>query len=107
MPWMNFDLLDGKPSVGFSLKPEDAERFMSFMRECEAAKKDGERLEWFMRQVCGHELRRIGITTSGGLSREDIDFAMANEERARTALHGHGLSEPQRSSGGTGASDAG
>lgn len=90
MPWMNFDLLDGKPPVGFSLKPEDAERFMAFMQECQDAKKDGSRLEWFMRQVCGHELRRIGITTSDGLRREDIDSVMENEDHARRALHGQG-----------------
>jgi hypothetical protein len=88
MPWMNFDLLDGKAPVGFSLKPDDAERFMQFMRECQDAKQDGSRLEWFMRQVSGHELRRIGVVTSAGLTRADLDAAMENEECAQRALHG-------------------
>ena len=41
MPRFNFDLQDGKPPVGVSLKPEEAERFMSvmsFMSECQALK---------------------------------------------------------------------
>jgi hypothetical protein len=39
MPWMNFDLEDGNPPVGFSLKLEDAERFVAFMDECQRIKE--------------------------------------------------------------------
>lgn len=42
MPVMNFDLEDGKAPVSFTLKPEDAERFMAFMNECNKAVKDME-----------------------------------------------------------------
>lgn len=38
MPFMNFDLEDGLPPVSFTLKPQDAERFMAFMAECQAIK---------------------------------------------------------------------
>jgi hypothetical protein len=34
MPQMNFDLEDGLPPVSFSLKTDDADRFMQFMQEC-------------------------------------------------------------------------
>lgn len=39
MPWFNFDPQDGKPPVGFSLKADDAERFMTFMAECQELKE--------------------------------------------------------------------
>lgn len=39
MPVMNFDLEDGLPPVSFSLKESDAERFVAFMAECDAALK--------------------------------------------------------------------
>ena len=35
MTVMNFDLEDGLPKVSFTLKPDDAERFVRFMAECE------------------------------------------------------------------------
>jgi len=34
MPVMNFDLDDGLPSVSFTLKYEDADRFIAFMQHC-------------------------------------------------------------------------
>jgi hypothetical protein len=40
---MSFDLEDGKHPVSFVLKPDDCARFVAFMRECEAGKKDAER----------------------------------------------------------------
>ena len=73
MPWMSFDLEDGHAPVGFSLKREDADRFMAFMRECQSAASDGRRLEWVLRNVSGAELRRMGIMTSAGATRADID----------------------------------
>jgi len=39
MPVMNFDLEDGLPPVSFSLNANDAERFVAFMAECDAALK--------------------------------------------------------------------
>ncbi len=39
MPVMNFDLEDGFPPVSFSLKPEDCQRFMDFMAECQQIKE--------------------------------------------------------------------
>lgn len=39
MPWMNFDLQDGKPPIGFDLKPDHCERFMEFLAECQALKE--------------------------------------------------------------------
>jgi len=36
---------------------------------------DAERLEWLMRNVSGAELRRLGIETSAGCTRELIDAA--------------------------------
>lgn len=38
MPVMNFDLEDGQPPVSFSLKPQDCERMVAFMNECQALK---------------------------------------------------------------------
>lgn len=37
MPQFNFDLMDGKPKVSFSLHGEDADRFVTFMEECDKA----------------------------------------------------------------------
>jgi len=42
MPLMNFDLEDGLPPVSFTLKPQDAERFMAFMDECQAIKEQAQ-----------------------------------------------------------------
>jgi hypothetical protein len=36
---MNFDLEDGKAPVSFSLRADDAERFMDFMAECQQIKE--------------------------------------------------------------------
>jgi len=36
---MNFDLDDGRKPVSFTLKPDDCERFMEFMSNCSAQKR--------------------------------------------------------------------
>lgn len=38
MPVINIDLEDGMPKISFSLKNEDADRFINFMAECEEYK---------------------------------------------------------------------
>ena len=43
-------------------------------------RRDGERLDWLMRQVRGDEFRRIGIHTSAGCTRAAIDAARGNHE---------------------------
>lgn len=45
MPVMNFDLEDGLPPVSFTLKTDDAERFMDFMAECQAAKNSAQQAQ--------------------------------------------------------------
>jgi hypothetical protein len=40
------------------------------------AKKDSERLDWLMHNISGAELRRLGIMTSAGVNRENVDAAM-------------------------------
>jgi len=42
---MNFDLKDGLPSVSFTLMPDDATRFVGFMRDCTGYKKQNEQLK--------------------------------------------------------------
>lgn len=37
---------------------------------------DAERLDWLMRKVSGSELRRLGIVTSAGMTRELLDATM-------------------------------
>lgn len=41
------------------------------------ASGDAERLDWLMRQISGAELRRLGIVTSGGMTRKLLDRVMA------------------------------
>lgn len=41
MAQMNFDLEDGLPPISFSLKTDDAKRFIDFMADCNAAVKLG------------------------------------------------------------------
>ena len=43
-------------------------------------RRDGERLDWLMRQVRGDEFRRIGIHTSAGCTRAAIDAARDDHE---------------------------
>jgi hypothetical protein len=43
---------------------------------------DAARLEWFMRNVRGAELRRLGVVHSGGATRADVDVAMKSVERS-------------------------
>jgi len=57
MPVMNFDLEDGLPPVSFTLRESDAERFMTFIDECQAIKeaaggKDAERLDYLVEEGC-------------------------------------------------------
>ena len=51
MTVMNFDLEDGLPKVSLTLKPDDAERFVKFLAECEQAKTKAAKNEcnagWF------------------------------------------------------------
>lgn len=51
MPVMNFDLEDGLPKVSFTLMPDDANRFMAFMEECNGYMKQ--------RDTAWKELRQI------------------------------------------------
>jgi hypothetical protein len=51
MPFITFDLEDGLPEVSFTLKPNDAERFMAFMAECNRYMKQ--------RDTAWVELRKI------------------------------------------------
>jgi hypothetical protein len=48
---MKFDLQDGQPPVSFTLKPEDAERFMALMAECDGVKKEIEDAKEDMREA--------------------------------------------------------
>lgn len=49
MPVFNFDLEDGKQPVTFSLKPEDAARFMNFMAQCNGDQQDAARYRYLRR----------------------------------------------------------
>lgn len=75
MSQINLGLEDGLPPVRFVLKPADAERFASFMADCNAmeARKDGAYLE---RNQCVALLARMAIAL--GL----------NAGKARTAIEG-------------------
>jgi hypothetical protein len=44
MTVFNMDIEDGKPPVTFTLKPDDAGRFIAFMDECTGYKKALERI---------------------------------------------------------------
>jgi hypothetical protein len=40
---------------------------------------DTERLDWVMHNISGVELRRLGVITSAGCTREHLDFAILNQ----------------------------
>lgn len=88
MPQMNFDLEDGLLPVSFALKSEDLERFMAFLAECEAGKRDAERYRWLKdpakcyRVEIQSQPHGDTVFSGGGCSSSDgldaaIDAAMA------------------------------
>lgn len=72
-------VLDGAKALGFVPEVYTGSQTGAFLLEAaaalEAAREDGERLDYVMRHVRGSELRRIGILTNGGDHRPAIDQA--------------------------------
>ena len=77
MTWMNFDLEDGKPEVGFMLKPQDAARFVKFMQDCSAATADAERYQLLRRGQHWSVIDGIGDTLRADALDAAIDAARA------------------------------
>ena len=78
MPWMNFDLQDGKAPIGFNLKPDDCERFMEFLAECQALKESSgsadkrpydEAVEALRKAVVALPRYSFLLNSGGGVSR--------------------------------------
>ena len=78
MPWMNFDLQDGKAPIGFNLKPDDCERFMEFLAECQALKESAgssdqrpydEAVEALRKGMCALPRYSFLLNSGGGVSR--------------------------------------
>lgn len=79
MPWMNFDLQDGKAPIGFNLKPDDCERFMEFLAECQALKESTAR---FRDQRCLPEGLRYSLPAlvmNGHQLKQALEFVQADD----------------------------
>jgi hypothetical protein len=86
MPWFQFDLEDGKPPVGFSLKSDDAARFVNFMAECQRYKTANAEL---LVDAFGNPrtiAKRITLDGTSLICRPDEvkDFIEAEDESAYT-----------------------
>ena len=74
---MSFDLEDELPPVIFTLNIEDAERFESFMRECEQIKNAAQRT-WV-----GLTLEEILETYRGPDGSDYVDYARGIEAKLK------------------------
>jgi len=77
---MSFDLEDELPPVIFTLNIEDAERFESFMRECEQIKNAAQRT-WV--GLTDEEIVLIVAECAASHQHTDIHFARAIEAKLK------------------------
>jgi len=77
---MSFDLEDELPPVIFTLNIEDAERFESFMRECEQIKNAAQRT-WV--GLTDDEIVLIVAECAASHQHTDIHFAKAIEAKLK------------------------
>lgn len=68
------------------VRPGETGTLLAILKAIGAELVDSERLEWLMRNISGIELRRLGIITSGGFTREHID--VASQRKADPSPHG-------------------
>jgi hypothetical protein len=116
MPWMNFDLQDGKPPIGFNLKPDDCERFMEFLAECQTLKESAgssdqrpydEAVEALRKGVCALPRYSFLLNSGGGVSRVLTRCTTPHNRRSSSRVDIiYRLSLPESAMAGEGAKPA-